>query len=120
MVSQSTREAEDPVFGPVDVVAEREVVHTPTLAFAPPGLAHRAGRPRLGIMVPLGRERLHDLRSRLEAIAEELADLGRADSEEALDTEALRPKPKSAGWAALDAPLLKAAALLDNGDEGES
>ncbi len=71
-------------------------------------------------MVPLGQERLHDLRSRLEAIAEELADLGRATLTEALDTGSPASEAEERRLGRARRAVLKAAALLDNGDEGES
>jgi hypothetical protein len=71
-------------------------------------------------MVPLGQERLHELRSRLEAIAEELADLGRASLTEALDTGSAAPEAEERRLSRARRAVLKAAALLDNGDESES
>lgn len=71
-------------------------------------------------MVPLGQERLHELRSRLEAIAEELADLGRASLAEALDTGSAAPEAEERRLSRARLAVLKAAALLDDGNEGES
>ena len=71
-------------------------------------------------MVPLGQERLHELRSRLEAIAEELADLGRANLAEALDTGSAAPEADERRLSRARHAVLKAAALLDDGDQGES
>ncbi len=71
-------------------------------------------------MVPLGQERLHELRSRLEAIAEELADLGHASLTEALDTGSAAPEAEERRLSRARRAVLKAAALLDNGDEDES
>ena len=71
-------------------------------------------------MVPLGQERLHELRSRLEAIAEELADLGRANLAEALDTGSAAPEADERRLSRARRAVLKAAALLDDGDDGES
>ncbi len=71
-------------------------------------------------MVPLGQERLHELRSRLEAIAEELADLGRASLAEALDTGSAAPEAEERRLSRARRAVLKAAALLDDGNEGES
>jgi hypothetical protein len=71
-------------------------------------------------MVPLGQERVHELRSRLEAIAEELADLGRANLTEALDTGSAALEAEERRLSRARRAVLKAAALLDNGDESES
>jgi hypothetical protein len=72
------------------------------------------------MMVSLGQERLQEIRSRLDAIAEELADLGRAKLREALDggDQALEVEERRLSRARRS--VLKAAALLDDGDDAET
>jgi hypothetical protein len=68
-------------------------------------------------MVRLGQERLHEIRSRLDAIAEELADLGRAKLTEALDSEDQAPQAEERRLSRARRAVLKAAALLDDDDD---
>ncbi len=59
-----------------------------------------------------GEERLQELRSRLEAIAEELADLGRAKLVEALESGEAAPELDERRLSRARRAVLKAAALL--------
>ncbi len=71
-------------------------------------------------MLPPGEDRLEDLRSRLDAIAEELADLGRAKLVEALDTGEATPEAEERRFSRARRAVLKAAALLGEGPEEEA
>jgi hypothetical protein len=87
----------------------------------PNGRTGPAGHKR-AIMVSLGQERLHEIRSRLDAIAEELADLGRAELTEALDSEDQAPQAEERRLSRARRAVLKAAAMLadDDDDVGQS
>jgi hypothetical protein len=69
-------------------------------------------------MVEMKDERLPELRARLDAIAEELADLSRAKLLEALDTGSDAPQKEERRLSGARRAVLKAAALLgpDDGD----
>lgn len=62
---------------------------------------------------------MDDLRSRLHAIAEELADLGRAKLVEALDTGDAAPEREERRLSRARRAVLKAAALLSEPAEDE-
>ncbi len=70
--------------------------------------------------MPSGEDQLQDLRSRLDAIAEELADLGRAKLMEALETGRGGPEAEERRLTRARRAVLKAAALLGDGAEGET
>jgi hypothetical protein len=67
----------------------------------------------------MGAPRLDELRSQLEAIAEELADLGHAKLREVLDTDSADVAAEERKLTRARRSVLKAAALLggDNGAE---
>jgi hypothetical protein len=71
-------------------------------------------------MVPSGEDQLQDLRSRLDAIAEELADLGRAKLMEALETGRSGPEAEERRLSRARRAVVKAAALLGEGGEEET
>jgi hypothetical protein len=71
-------------------------------------------------MVRSGEDRLEDLRSRLEAIAEELADLGRAKLVEAIDTGEAAPEAEERRLSRARRAVLKAATLLGEATEDET
>jgi hypothetical protein len=71
-------------------------------------------------MVPSGEDRLEDLRSRLDAIAEELADLGRAKLVEALGSGEAAPEAEERRFSRARRAVLKAAALLGEAPEDET
>jgi hypothetical protein len=66
-----------------------------------------------------GEERLQELCSRLDAIAEELADLGRAKLVEALESGEAAPELDERRLSRARRAVLKAAALLGAPDAGE-
>ncbi len=66
-----------------------------------------------------GEDHLQDLRSRLEVIAEELADLGRARLSEALETGSPAPEAEERRLSRARREVLKAAALLSDSPDGE-
>ncbi len=66
-----------------------------------------------------GEDHLQDLRSRLEVIAEELADLGRARLSEALETGSPAPEAEERRLSRARREVLKAAALLSGSPDGE-
>jgi hypothetical protein len=68
-------------------------------------------------MTSSGEERLHELRSRLDTIAEELADLGRAKLVEALESGSGAPEAEERRLSRARRAVLKAASLLGP-DEG--
>ena len=70
--------------------------------------------------MPSGEDQLQDLRSRLDAIAEELADLGRAKLMEALETGSSGPEAEERRLSRARRAVLKAAALLGEGAEGKT
>jgi hypothetical protein len=67
-------------------------------------------------MTNSGEERLDELRSRLDAIAEELADLGRAKLVEALDSGGGAPEAEERRLSRARRAVLKAASLLGAGE----
>lgn len=71
-------------------------------------------------MTPSGEDRLAELRSNLEAIAEELADLGRAKLAEALDSGDRALETEERRLSRARRAVLKAAAILSNGAEDEA
>jgi hypothetical protein len=71
-------------------------------------------------MVPSGEDQLQDLRSRLDAIAEELADLGRAKLMEALETGRSGPEAEERRLSRARRAVVKAAVLLGEGGEEET
>ena len=71
-------------------------------------------------MPPWGADRLEDLRSRLEAIAEELADLGQATLVEALETGSPAPEAQERRLSRARREVLKAAAMLGDRPDDES
>ncbi len=68
-------------------------------------------------MVPSGEDQLQAMRSRLDAIAEELADLGRAKLMEALETGRSGAEAEERRLSRARRAVLKAATLL--GERGE-
>jgi hypothetical protein len=70
--------------------------------------------------VPSEENQLQDLRSRLDAIADELADLARAKLMEALETGNSGPEAEERRLTRARRAVLKAAALLGEGAEGET
>ena len=71
-------------------------------------------------MVPSGEDQLQALRSRLDAIAEELADLGRAKLMEALETGRSGAEAEERRLSRARRAVLKAATLLGEGGEEET
>lgn len=74
-------------------------------------------KARLADVTLSGEDRRQELRSRLDAIAEELADLGRDKLLEALDTGRAEPEAEERRLSRARRAVLKAAALLA-GEEG--
>jgi hypothetical protein len=71
-------------------------------------------------MTPWGEDRIPELRSRLDAIAEELADLGRATLAEALDTGASALEAEERRLSRARRAVMKAVALLGDGVDDET
>jgi hypothetical protein len=71
-------------------------------------------------MAPSEEDRLEDLRSRLDAVADELADMGRAKLMEALDTGDTAPQAQERRLSKARRAVLKAAALLGKTPEDET
>jgi hypothetical protein len=70
-------------------------------------------------MVAMGEERLDELRSRLDDIAEEIADIGRAKLRRALDTDDPQAVSDERRLSRARRSVLKAAALLGGGQAGD-
>ena len=77
------------------------------------------GTPAAGRIVAMGDEQLNELRSRLDDIAEEIADIGRAKLRQALDSDDAQAVSDERRLTRARRSVLKAAALLGGGEPSD-